>query len=172
MSFQSGTLNINTNEPSTVTIDDRPIFDIIAYGGLYSDQSQTFAFTTSGETAQIMLPNQMPSFDVGYGLNTIQIFRPGDYEINFMIRIFPNSGNYFISGGVRINSSTFIPSTFQTDWETIANTGIIQGSVIATLNGGDTLDLALQATDDVPMTIVLAQNTNATLTVKRLSPFP
>ncbi|MDR1769628.1 MAG: collagen-like protein, partial [Hungatella sp.] len=76
------------------------------------------------------------------------------------------------SGGVRINGSTFIPSTFQTDWETAGNTGIIQGSVIVTLNGGETLDLALQATDDVPIAIILAQNTNATLTVKRLSPFP
>lgn len=88
------------DSPATVNIESKPLFNTATYGGLYSIEPQTFEFTTSVKITQIMLANTIPSLNVGYDTNFIQIFRPGDYEINFMICIFPNSNNYLISAGV------------------------------------------------------------------------
>ena len=128
---------------------------------------QTFVFTTSGQIEQVQLNNFMPSFDVGTNPNELQIFIPGEYEINYMIRIAPvETPDQTISAGVRQNGS-FIDSTLQYSTLSTTDVTVLQGSVIEFLSG--TVDLAFLSTDTAALN--LTPLTNATLTVERVSPF-
>jgi hypothetical protein len=167
LSFESGSLDIFTdNFPnSTVRIETPPPKILIAYGGLFSVIPQLFTFSSTGEVDQVTLNDFMPSFDVGLNPSSIQIFISSDYEINFMVRIDPVATVTSISVGVRINGgSNFITSTLQTGPLSLTEVTLFQGSVIATLNSGDILDLAIQSTEAA--TFELAPNTNATLSVE------
>ncbi|WP_243270209.1 hypothetical protein [Hungatella hominis] len=138
-----------------------------AFGGLYSNIDQTFVFTTSGQIEQVQLNNFMPSFDVGTNPNELQIFIPGEYEINYMIRIAPvETPDQTISAGVRQNGS-FIDSTLQYSTLSTTDNTILQGSVIEFLSG--TVDLSFSSTGSASFN--LTPLTNATLTVERVSPF-
>ena len=87
----------------------------------------------------------MPSFDVGTNPNELQIFIPGEYEINYMIRIAPvETPDQTISAGVRQNGS-FIDSTLQYSTLSTTDVTVLQGSVIEFLSG--TVDLAFLSTD-------------------------
>lgn len=109
----------------------------------------------------------MPSFDVGTNPNELQIFIPGEYEINYMIRIAPvETPDQTISAGVRQNGS-FIDSTLQYSTLSTTDVTVLQGSVIEFLSG--TVDLAFLSTDTAALN--LTPLTNATLTVERVSPF-
>lgn len=159
-------LNINLfDNPATVEIDGKTTEN--TFGGLYSNTDQTFVFTTSGQIEQVQLNNFMPSFDVGTNPNELQIFIPGEYEINYMIRIAPvETPDQTISAGVRQNGS-FIDSTLQYSTLSTTDVTVLQGSVIEFLSG--TVDLAFLSTDTAALN--LTPLTNATLTVERVSPF-
>ncbi len=167
LNFISPNLDIFlTDNPATVDINGR--INENAFGGLYSNTIQSFNFSTDGQAEQIQLNNFMPSFNVGTTSNELQIFIPGEYEINYMIRIAPtDTPDQTISAGVRQNGS-FIDSTLQ--YSTLSSTGttILQGSVIEFLNGQ--VDLAFLSTGAA--TFDLTTLTNATLTIERLSPLP
>ena len=140
-----------------------------AFGGLYSNIVQSFDFTVSDQTEQVQLNNFMPSFDVGTNTNQLQIYIPGEYEINYMIRIAPvdvDVADQTISAGVRQNG-IFIDSTLQYSTLSTTESTILQGSVIEFLSGQ--VDLAFLSTDAA--TFNLSPLTNATLTVKRISPY-
>jgi len=166
LNFISPNLNINLfDNPATVEIDGKTTEN--TFGGLYSNTDQTFVFTTSGQIEQVQLNNFMPSFDVGTNPNELQIFIPGEYEINYMIRIAPvETPDQTISAGVRQNGS-FIDSTLQYSTLSTTDVTVLQGSVIEFLSG--TVDLAFLSTDTAALN--LTPLTNATLTVERVSPF-
>lgn len=168
LNFISPNLNIFlTDNPATVNFDDIKVEDT-AFGGLYSNIEQSFNLSVSGQVEQLQQNNNMPSFNVGQGQNELQIFLPGEYEINYMIRIAPViTAGQTISAGVRQNGS-FIESTMQFSPLSTSEYTILQGSVIEFLNGQ--LDLAFMSTGAA--TFDLGMLTNATLTVERLTPFP
>ena len=151
--------------PATVEIAGREME--AAFGGLYSNTVQSFDFSASDQVEQVQLSNYMPFFNVGANQNEMQIYIPGEYEINYMIRIAPVEGtDQTISAGVRQNG-TFIDSTLQYSTLSTTDTTILQGSVIEFLSGQ--VDLAFYSTSAAVFD--LASFTNATLTVKRISPF-
>ena len=85
-----------------------------------------------------------------------------------MIRIAPvEMPSQTISAGVRQNGN-FIDSTLQYNILSTTENTILQGSVIEFLSGQ--VDLAFLSTGDAAFS--LSSLTNATLTVKRYSPFP
>ncbi|HBC98293.1 MAG TPA: hypothetical protein DC053_01210 [Lachnoclostridium sp.] len=111
----------------------------------------------------------MPSFDVSFGINTIQIILSGFYEVNFMVRIAPATIASTIEAGVRLNGgTTFFTSTLQSATLSVTDDTILQGSVIVALGAGSILDLALQSTGAT--TVSLAAAANASLSVKLLMP--
>lgn len=167
LNFISPNLNISLfDNPATVEIDGKTLET--AFGGLYSNVEQSFDFSASGQVEQIQLNNFMPSFNVGTNPNELQIFIPGEYEINYMIRIAPvETANQTISAGVRQNGS-FIDSTLQHSTLSTTHSTILQGSVIEFLSGQ--VDLAFSSTGIA--TLNLTPLTNATLTVERISPLP
>ena len=168
--FESGTLQVDiTGSPATVKITFDPA-TISAYGGLFSDAPQTFVFTSVGEVAEVALGNTMPSFNVALGVNTIEVFLPGDYEINFMVRIGAVSTSTSISAGVQTGPTSMIPATLQSDPLSLTEDTVFQGSIIASLNFGDVLNLVLVAAG--PSTVNLSADVNASLTVKRLMLMP
>ncbi|SHE47799.1 collagen-like protein [Lactonifactor longoviformis] len=166
LNFISPNLNINIfDNPATVEIDGKA--RETAFGGIYSNMMQTFAFTAIDQIEQVQLNNFMPSFDVGTVTNGLQIYFPGEYEINYMIRIAPvDVPDQTISAGVRQND-TFIDSTMQYSTLSTTEDTILQGSIIEYLSGQ--VDLAFLSTDAARFN--LSQLTNAALTVKRISPF-
>ena len=168
LNFISPNLNINLfDSPATVEIDGGRATQN-AFGGLYSNTAQSFVFSASGQVEQVQLNNFMPSFDVGTNPNSLQIFLPGEYEIDYMIRIAPvDTPDQTISAGVR-QDGNFIDSTLQYSTLSTTENTILQGSVIEFLSGQ--VDLAFLSTGAA--TFDLASLTNATLTVKRISPFP
>ena len=167
LNFISPNLNINLlDNPATVEIDGKGREN--AFGGLYSNLVTSYTFTASGQIEQVQFNNFMPSFDVGSNTNGLQIYIPGEYEISYMIRIAPvASPDQTISAGVRQND-TFIDSTLQYSPLSTTENTILQGSVIEYLSGQ--VDLTFLST--AAATFNLTLNTNATLTVKRISPFP
>jgi hypothetical protein len=153
--------------PPTVNIDSF-FLNNTAFGGIYSNIPQSFNFAGAGQLEQIQLPNFMPSFDIGVNPSSLQIFRPGEYEINYMIRIAPvSAAGQTVSAGVLQNGG-FIDSTMQLAQLSTTDTTILQGSVIEFLGGQ--VELAFLSTDTAEFE--LSQLTNATLTVERLSPLP
>lgn len=138
------------------------------FGGLYSNTIQTFNFSTDGQVKQIQFNNAMPPFNVGTISNELQIFIPGEYEINYMIRIAPtDTPDQTISAGVRQNGR-FIESTLQYSTLPTTETTILQGSFIEFLNGQ--VNLAFLFTGAA--TFDLTTLTNVTLTIERISPLP
>ena len=168
MNFISPNLDIFlTDNPATVNINDINKADT-AFGGLYSNVPQSFNLSGGGQVEQLQQNHNMPSFNIGQGQNELHIFLPGEYEINFMIRIAPVAApGQTISAGVRQNGS-FIDSTMQFSPLSTTDYTILQGSVIEFISGQ--LDLAFQSTGAA--TFDLGMLTNATLTVERLTPFP
>lgn len=115
-----------------------------AFGGLYSNTVQSFTFTDGNQSEQVQFNNYMPSFNVGENANELQVFIPGEYEINYMIRIAPvEMPGQTISAGVRQNGS-FIDSTLQYSVLSTTENTILQGSVIEFLSGQ--VDLAFLST--------------------------
>lgn len=167
LNFISPNLNIFLNDnPATVHIEGNKMDG--AFGGIYSNQVQSFNFSVSGQAEQVQLNNFMPSFNVGQGPNDLQIYLPGEYEIHYMIRIAPVAApGQTISAGVRQNGS-FIDSSLQFSPLSTTETTILQGSIIEFLSGQ--VDLAFLSTGAA--TFDLTSLTNATLTVERLSPLP
>jgi len=154
------------DNPATVEIDGRTTQTV--FGGLYSNIVQSFDFSASGQVEQIQLNNFMPSFDVGTNPNSLQVFIPGEYEINYMIRIAPvETPDQTISAGVR-QDGNFIDSTLQYSTLSTTETTILQDSVIEFLSGQ--VDLAFLSTGAAAFDLTTL--TNATLTIKRISPFP
>lgn len=168
MNFISPNLDIFlTDNPATVNINDINASDT-AFGGLYSNTAQSFNLSAGGQVEQLQQSNSMPSFNIGQSQNELQIFLPGEYEINYMIRIAPVAvPGQTISAGVRQNGS-FIESTMQFSPLSTTEYTILQGSVIEFLSGQ--LDLAFLSTGAAEFE--LGMLTNATLTVERLTPFP
>ena len=167
LNFISPNLNIFLNDnPATVHIEGNKMDG--AFGGIYSNQVQSFNFSVSGQAEQVQLNNFMPSFNVGQGPNDLQIYLPGEYEIHYMIRIAPVAApGQTISAGVRQNGS-FIDSSLQFSPLSTTETTILQGSIIEFLSGQ--VDLAFLSTGAA--TFDLTSLTNATLTLERLSPLP
>ena len=167
LNFISPNLNIFLHDyPATVEIDGKAVET--AFGGLYSNMVQSFDFSVSDQVEQVQFNNYMPSFNVGAGQNEIQIYMPGEYEINYMIRIDPaETAGQTISAGVRQNGR-FIDSTLQYTTISADDITILQGSVIEFLDGQ--IDLAFYSTGAAGFD--LTSLTNATLTVERLSPLP
>ena len=168
LNFISPNLDIFLSDnPATVNINDVKVADA-AFGGLYSNIAQSFNLSDIGQVEQLQQNNNMPSFNIGQSQNELQIFLPGEYEINFMIRIAPvATPGQTISAGVRQNGS-FIESTMQFSTLSTTNYTVLQGSVIEFLSGQ--IDLAFLSTGAA--TFELGMLTNATLTVERLTPFP
>lgn len=163
-------MDIQFFEPSQILFSVKPLTFLYAYGGLSSNVSQMFGFAAAGEILQIELANSMPPLNVNYSANAIQIFEAGDYEINFSVRMAPGNGTTLISSGVRVNGgANFIQGTYQTANLAADTESVMQGTVIANLNYGDILDLALQS--HVPGTVELFVDTNALLTVQRINNF-
>ena len=110
----------------------------------------------------------MPSFNVGTNQNELQVYIPGEYEINFMIRIAPvEVPDQTVSAGVR-QDGNFIDSTLQYSILSTTENTILQGSVIEFLSGQ--VDLAFYSTGVAAFDLTL--RTNATLTIERISPQP
>lgn len=162
-------LDIQFFPPSEIMFSVRPLPFLYAYGGLFSNTPQVFGFVSTGEVLAVELANTMPSLNVNYPPNAIQIYEGGDYEINFSLRISPDIATPMLSAGVRLNGGAFIPATFQTSALAAATESVIQGSVIVRLDYNDTLDLALQSHAAGPIELFL--DTNATLTVQRISTY-
>jgi hypothetical protein len=156
-----------SDNPATVDINGSGRNET-AFGGLYSNIVQSFDLSAGGQEEPIQLNNFMPSFNVGSFQNQLDIFIPGEYEINYMIRIAPvATPGQTISAGVRQNGG-FIDSTMQFSPLSTTDNTILQGSVIEFLSGQ--VDLAFLATGAAQFELTTL--TNATLTVERLSPMP
>ena len=130
--------------------------------------SQAFEFSFTDQNEQVRFNGYMPAFNIGANQNELQIYIPGEYEINYMIRIaaaeLPDQA---ISAGVR-QDGNFIDSTLQYSILSTTENTILQGSVIEFLGGQ--VDLAFLAAGAAAFD--LAPLTNAVLTVKRISPLP
>ena len=167
LNFISPNLNIFLSDnPATVEIDGKTMES--AFGGLFSNTVQSFDFTASDQIDQIQFNNYMPSFNVGTNQNELQVYIPGEYEINFMIRIAPvEVPAQTVSAGVR-QDGNFIDSTLQYSILSTTENTILQGSVIEFLSGQ--VDLAFYSTGVAAFDLAL--RTNATLTIERISPQP
>ena len=151
-----------TNDPLTLHID---LDQNNAYGGLYLDCDTALHFDCPNKKVEIPLKSAMPFSNVLYDCNEIKIYKSGNYEINFMIRI-QCPGHNLLGGPTR--NGHFINSGYE---HTQANNDFvfIQGSIIEELNCGDVITLALVST--AHGTAHLAGGVNASVTVKKLSEY-
>ena len=151
-----------TNNPLTLHID---LEQEAAYGGLYLDCETAIHFDCPNKKVEIPLNSVMPFSHVLYDGNEIKIYKSGNYEINFMIRI-QCPGHNLLGGPTR--NGHFIHSGHE---HTQANDDFvfIQGSIIEELNCGDVITLALVST--AHGTTHLAGGVNASISVKKLSEY-
>ena len=75
LNFISPDININLfDNPASVEINGKT--QETAFGGLYSNTVQSFAFTDSNQSEQVKFNNNMPSFNVSANVNELQfLFR-------------------------------------------------------------------------------------------------
>ena len=108
----------------------------------------------------------MPLLNVTVGTNALTVANAGTYEINYMLSGTGASGSTGdLTLSVRRNG-TAIPSATITQSVT-TNDGVeMTGSTIVDLTAGDVISLALEASSTA--TFDLSENTNATLSVKKL----
>ncbi len=137
-----------------------------AYGGAYDTSVETLTLTP-GTPVTIPLATSMPSTNVTVGESTVAVTSAGDYEINYMLSGTAALGN---TGDITLsvqNNGVVIPSTEITQRVTTNDSVEITGSVIVSLPEGAVLSLALES--ELNATFNLNANTNATLSVKKLS---
>ncbi len=142
-----------------------PANGLNSYGGKYSTTTQSIQLTGTNPS-NIALALSMPDTGVSYTPeNTITIQNEGDYEINYMATVSSSAAEN-ITVSVQ-NQGSNLTGTAITKNLTISTPTTFAGSIIATLETGDTLTLAVASTSGA--TITLADNTlNALLSVKQL----
>lgn len=156
-----------SDPPTTVTFENHmPLYDS-AYGGIFSNTSQSFSFTGSGEETNIAFANQMQLNNVTKEGDSLRPFIYGDYEVNYMVRIAPATVSGQIAVGVR-NNGVFVPQSFQSGVLSTEVDTIFQGSFISEIFNAN-MDLAFSSIDVVDFN--LSDETNATLTIERLNTF-
>ena len=103
----------------------------------------------------------MPLYNVTTTGSVINITQDGDYEINYSITASTNiAGNLGVA--VRRNNAD-ISGTLQTVAASNTDPETFGGSIIVTLNSGDTIDLAITPSQNGSGTV-----TQAALSVKQL----
>ena len=151
--------------PTGATGATGPTAGLNAYGGRYSNTSQTINITVGG-ASQIPLATTMPNLNTTYTTaNAITVNQTGNYEINFYSNMSVAAGAT-VTMAVRRNG-TNIPATIITRALSAGVSSIYSGSVIVALTAGDNIDLAMSALITVGVT--LGTGVNATLSVKKLN---
>lgn len=141
-----------------------PSNGLAAYGGKYSDTSQTLNLGIGTQT-QIPLPSTMPNLNTTYTpANSITVTEAGTYEINYYSNVSVALGTT-LTLAVRSNG-TNIPDTVISRALSVGVGSIYSGSVIVTLPAGAVIDMAISAALAVGVT--LGTGVNATLSVKKL----
>ena len=107
----------------------------------------------------------MPTLNTTAASNQITVANTGVYEINYNM-IGTASVAVGITMAIRRNG-TNIPSATSNRLLSIGVQSIYSGSVIVNLTAGDVIDMAVSAL--LAATLTLANETNATLSVKRIS---
>lgn len=108
----------------------------------------------------------MPNEGVSYAAsNNITIEEEGDYEINYFAEVSSDT-QVDVTLSVRNASEDIEPSPITKNLQTSVVTDY-NGSIIATLEAGDTLNLAFESTGTPTLTLD-ANDLNASLTVKKL----
>ena len=142
-----------------------PTSGLAAYGGRYSNTSQTINLT-AGSATQIPLALTLPNNNVTYPTsNAITISQAGTYEINYYVNVSA-TGASNLTLAVR-NNGTNIPSTIITRSLTANSNLIYNGSTFVTLTSGSVIDLVISAT--IALGVNLGSGVNATLTIKKIS---
>ena len=142
-----------------------PTGGLNAYGGRFSDATQTLNLTL-GAATQIPLATTMPNLNTTYATaNSITVAQAGTYEINFYSNISVAVGAT-VTLAVRSNGVN-IPSTVINRALSVGVGSLYSGSVIVTLPAGAVIDMAMSAT--LALGVTLGTGVNASLTVKRLN---
>lgn len=151
--------------PTGLTGPTGPTAGLNAYGGKYSDASQTLNLGIGTQT-QIPLPSSMPNLNTTYTpTNSITVAQAGTYEINYYSNVSVALGTT-LTLAVR-NNGTNIASTVISRALSVGVGSIYSGSAIVTLAAGDVIDMAVSALLAVGVT--LGSGVNATLSVKKLN---
>lgn len=151
--------------PTGPTGPTGPATGLAAYGGKYSDTTQTINLGV-GVQSQLPLPDAMPSQDVTYTpANSITVSQAGTYEINYYSNISVALGAT-VTLAVRVNG-TNIPDTVISRLLSVGVGSIYSGSVIVTLAAGDVIDMAISS--PLAVGVTLGTGVNATLSVKKIS---
>ena len=106
----------------------------------------------------------MPTSNVALGTNNLTIQQSGVYEINYMFNASASLGAAVTLAVLR--NGTAIPSTQEVHLLAIGIESIYSGSVLATLNAGDVLTIAVSAL--LALTLTLGTGVSVTLSVKRI----
>lgn len=151
--------------PTGVTGPTGPAAGLNAYGGKYSDTSQTITLSI-GSATQVPLANSLPNLNTTYTpANSITVTQAGTYEINYYSNVTAAVATT-ITFAVR-NNGTNIPSTVISRGLSVNVGSIYSGSTIVTLPAGAVIDMAMSALLAVGVT--LGSGVNASLTVKKLN---
>ena len=137
---------------------------VLAYGGLYNDNTQIIAIPPEG-TVGVDLPENMESKNVTLVTNIITIDIDGDYRVEYFIQLQSTSDAFGLLSGVKINGLFSEPSLINNSVLTSDFMTITLSSIVA-LNAGDELTLALSSLTGGG--ILFGPGTSAKLSVMRL----
>ncbi len=142
-----------------------PAYGLNAYGGIYATGNQSITLTAS-TPSPIALGATMPNEGVSYGtVNNITIEEAGDYEIDYFVEVSSNT-QADVTLSVRNDSEDIQPSPITKNLQASTLTDY-NGSIIATLEEGDNINLAFQS-ESTPTLTLDDNDLNASLIVKKL----
>ena len=126
--------------------------------------TRALALTTTPSTVPLAI--DMPSSNVTYGANSINITESGDYEVNYSLAGTIAGNPSTVTLSVAENGAAIPSATISRALSSTGTNDIINGSAIVTLSAGDVLTL-LASSSNVA-TFTPSTNVNSYLTVKRI----
>ena len=146
-----------------------------AFGGRYNSSTQLIFPTAVGTPVILALNTAYPLKNVTSAANQLTVTQTGTYEIYYNFLVNANS-RVDLMTYVRVNGTELTPTrvahtlSLEVSSTSLTIDARFTTSVIANLNAGDTLDVALTVLNTLPagLTIVINGNGNSVLTIKRL----
>lgn len=135
---------------------------VMSYGGMYDDTPQTI--DDVGSLTQVPLTQTLPSLDITYGTNSINLNSSGIYEINYQCNLSVSAGSVVTlvlrNNGTEISESTII-RRINDDYNYI-----FSGNVILQITGNSIIDMAITTSNTTNVTF--ADGANSAITVKKI----
>ena len=128
---------------------------LAAYGGAYNNTTNTFNLTPT--PTALALGSTMPSSNVTYGTNSVEITQNGVYRLTYGVRGSTAAGtDMTVAVG---QNGTDIPSTLMTKTLTAGSREDFDGTALVNLNAGDVLTLVVSGTNTTVFTPTDGVNT-------------